>query len=282
MLTNVSDVTSNGVVSVLATFIEVPPPGPCHVPDKRLDITDNRMDVPRSTLDGTAAPQGSGVVHCDSPVQLVTLAPAVEAAVHTFAPTNIGGNEYPSPTHEDSETSLTGLLRETGEGSDRAFTEFYRRTSRRVFGLVRRVVLDPGLSEEVTQEVFIVVWRDAAKFDPVQGTPTAWLLTIAHRKAVDKVRSHQSSTNRDARWASSSWTRPYDEVATSSLDRMETLQLMDSLAALSALQREAIVLAYFGSLTYREVAERLSKPLPTVKSRIRDGLQQLREHLNPV
>ncbi|GGI00765.1 sigma-70 family RNA polymerase sigma factor [Arthrobacter liuii] len=185
-----------------------------------------------------------------------------------------------APAPEDP-TYLTGLLQETGEGCHEAFTEFYRRTSRRVFGVVRRVVVDPGLSEEVTQEVFIVVWQDASKYDCVLGSPTAWLFTIAHRKAVDKVRSHQSSINRDARWAAASWTRPDDEVATSFTDRMEALQLMDSLAALSPLQREAIVLAYFGSLTYREVAESLSEPLPTIKSRIRDGLKHLRGQLEP-
>lgn len=186
-----------------------------------------------------------------------------------------------TPAAEDTATYLAGLLQETGEGCHEAFTDFYRRTSRRVFGVVRRVVVDPGLSEEVTQEVFIVVWQDASKYDPSQGSPTAWLLTIAHRRAVDKVRSHQSSTNRDARWAAVSWTSPYDEVATSFIDRMEALQLMDSLAVLTPLQREAIVLAYFGPLTYREVAERLAKPLPTIKSRIRDGLKQLRGELEP-
>lgn len=235
---------SPGVVSVLVTFIEVPPPGPFIVPDEIGDHTDSRTDLTRSTLDGTSAPQGGRVAHCGS-------------------------------------LDLGGLLRETGQGSHEAFTEFYRRTSPRVFGMVRRVVVDPGLSEEVTQEVFIMVWRHAAAYDPARGSPTTWLLTIAHRKAVDRVRSQQSSTDRNARWATASYTRPYDEVATSSLDRMESLQLMDSLAALSPLQREAIVLAYFGPLTYREVAESLSKPLPTVKSRIRDGLNLLREQLKP-
>ncbi|GAB3280307.1 ECF RNA polymerase sigma factor SigK [Sinomonas notoginsengisoli] len=186
-----------------------------------------------------------------------------------------------APAPGEPATYLAVLLQETGQGCDKAFTEFYRRTSRRVFGAVRRVVVDNGLSEEVTQEVFILVWQDASKYNPALGSPTAWLLTIAHRKAVDKVRSHQRSTSRDARWATASWARPYDEVATSFLDRMEVLQLMDSLAALSPLQREAIVLAYFGPLTYREVADKLSEPLPTIKSRIRDGLKQLREQLEP-
>ncbi|GAC1484165.1 MAG: sigma-70 family RNA polymerase sigma factor [Pseudarthrobacter sp.] len=190
-------------------------------------------------------------------------------------------NDRYAPAPEDPAHYLAALLYKTGLGCHEAFTQFYVRTSRRVFGVVRRVVVDPGLSEEVAQEVFVAVWQDASKYDPVLGSPTAWLLTIAHRRAVDKVRSHQNSTNRDARWAAASWTRPYDEVSDSFTDRMEVLQLMDSLAAISPLQREAIVLAYFGPLTYREVAERLSEPLPTIKSRIRDGLKQLRKQLEP-
>ncbi|MFK0003579.1 sigma-70 family RNA polymerase sigma factor [Paenarthrobacter sp. NPDC090522] len=204
---------------------------------------------------------------------------SVEAAGQSFVSADAGGSEFSPPAPDDTATCLMGLLRETGQGCQEAFTQFYRRTSRRVFGLVRRVVIDPHLSEEVIQEVFMVVWRDAAKYDPELGSPTAWLMTIAHRKAVDKVRSHQSSADRNSRWAAASWTRPYDEVATVFMDRLEALQLMDSLAALSPLQREAIVLAYFGPLTYREVAEKLSKPLPTIKTRIRDGLKQLREQL---
>lgn len=182
---------------------------------------------------------------------------------------------------ENPAEQLAKLLRNTGQGNHGAFTEFYQRTSQLVFGVVRRVVLDPGLSEEVTQEVFIVVWQNASKYDPGLGSPTGWLATIAHRRAVDKVRSRQSSTNRDARWASASWTRPFDEVAASFSDRMDALQLMDSLRTLSPLQREPIVLAYFGALTYREVAERLSAPLPTIKSRVREGLKQLRGQLDP-
>lgn len=190
--------------------------------------------------------------------------------------------DHLSSTPENPGAHLAMLLLETGQGNHAAFTEFYERTSQLVFGVVRRVVVDAGLSEEVTQEVFIIVWQDASKYDPALGSPTGWLVTIAHRRAVDKVRTHQRSTDRDARWAASSWVRPFDEVAASFSDRMEALQLVDSLRALSPLQREPIVLAYFGALTYREVAERLSAPLPTIKSRVRAGLQQLRGQLDPV
>lgn len=175
---------------------------------------------------------------------------------------------------------LTGLLLRTARGDHHAFSEFYRRTSGQVTGLVRRVVIDRELSEEVVQEVFIVVWQDAAKYQAALGSPTAWLMTIAHRRAVDKVRSNQSSRNRDDRWASTT-PAAYDGVLDTVADTMAARTLISSLASLSALQRESIVLAYFGSLTYLEISQKLSVPLPTIKSRIRGGLQRLRTQLEP-
>lgn len=175
---------------------------------------------------------------------------------------------------------LTGLLLRTAQGDHQAFSEFYRHTSGQVAGLVRRVVIDRELSEEVVQEVFIVVWQDAAKYQAPVGSPMAWLMTIAHRRAVDKVRSTQSSRNRDERWASTA-PAAYDGVLDTVAEKMEARTLITSLACLSTLQRESIVLAYFGSLTYREIAVMLSVPLPTIKSRIRDGLQKLRTQLEP-
>ena len=267
MLTNVPYVASKWSREFLVTFADVSAPDPhlgAVIPSQRTDFLEGNAGLTPPTLDGTTAPQGGQAAHSGTSMQLVTPATGTEAG--SAAADSAG---------------LAGLLRETGQGSHQAFEEFYRRTSRRVFGMVRRVVVDPGLSEDVTRDVFIGVWRDAGTYDPALGSPTTWLLTIAHRKAVDKVRSHQSSTNRDARWASASRSRPCDEVTTSALDRMNALHLRDSLAALSPLQREAILLAYFGPLTYREVAEKLSKPLPTIKSRIRDGLKQLRGQLDP-
>lgn len=184
------------------------------------------------------------------------------------------------PGSEAARDFLTGLLQRTAQGDHQAFSEFYRHTSRQVAGLVRRVVIDRELSEEVVQEVFIVVWQDAAKYQAAIGSPTAWLMTIAHRRAVDKVRSNQSSRNRDERWASAT-PSAYDGVLDAVADKMDAGTLITSLACLSALQRESIVLAYFGSLTYREISVKLSVPLPTIKSRIRDGLQRLRTQLEP-
>lgn len=176
---------------------------------------------------------------------------------------------------------LASLLLRTSQGDDQAFSEFYRRTCRQVTGLVRRVVIDRELSEEVVQEVFIIVWQDAAKYRPAAGTPMAWLMTIAHRRAVDKVRAAQSSRNRDHRWAATA-PSAYDGVLDAVAEKVDAQILTASLACLSDLQRESIVLAYFGSLTCQEISVKLSAPLPTIKSRIRDGLQRLRAHIDLV
>ncbi|WP_258805715.1 sigma-70 family RNA polymerase sigma factor [Pseudarthrobacter sp. NS4] len=144
--------------------------------------------------------------------------------------------------------------------------------------MVQHVVINRELSEEVVQEIFIIVWQDAAKYQPATGTPMAWLMTIAHRRAVDKVRATQSSRNRDHRWATTA-PSAYDGVLDDVTDKMDAQILIASLACLSALQRESIVLAYFGSLTYQEISVKLSVPLPTIKSRIRDGIQKLRTQI---
>lgn len=126
-----------------------------------------------------------------------------------------------------------------------------------------------------------MVWEKAAAYSPAAGSPMAWLMMIAHRRAVDRVRSHQSSRNRDKQWAATSQNPPYDEVSEAAVGRLEAEILHRSLDRLSPLQREAVVLAYFGCLTYQEVAEKLATPLPTIKSRIRDGLLRLRAELEP-
>ncbi len=181
---------------------------------------------------------------------------------------------------DEARQTLAGLLLRIADGDHQAFAEFYTLTSREVFGRIRRVIIDLHLSEEVTQEVFITVWRDAVKYVPSLGSPSAWLMMIAHRRAVDTVRSNQSSRNRDDRWAVTD-AGSGDTVVDTVTQRSEAASVMSSLSYLSVLQREAIELAYFGCLTYREVSEKLDIPLPTVKSRIREGLQKLRPHLEP-
>ena len=124
-------------------------------------------------------------------------------------------------------------------------------------------------------------WQTSSKYSPIAGSPMAWLMTIAHSRAVDRVRSQQSSHIQDRRWAGYTENTANDEVSETVINRMDAQTLHQSLGCLSPLQREAIVLAYLGCLTYREVAERLATPLPTIKSRIRDGLSRLRAELEP-
>ncbi|RKS06372.1 RNA polymerase sigma-70 factor (ECF subfamily) [Nocardiopsis sp. Huas11] len=174
---------------------------------------------------------------------------------------------------------LGELLREVARGDERAFGEVYDLVSPTVYGLVRRILRDPAQSEEVAQEVLVEVWRSACRYDERRGTPQAWVMTLAHRRAVDRVRSEQAATDREARAAASDTRRPYDEVAEEVTDRMESERVRRCLDTLTELQCESVRLAYYGGYTYREVARLLTTPLGTIKTRMRDGLIRLRDCL---
>lgn len=176
----------------------------------------------------------------------------------------------------DSSHQLAVLLEGVARGDQAAFAEFYRLTSRRVFGMARRVLIDPELSEDTTQEVFLQVWQNAAKFDPSAGSPLSWLMTISHRRAVDRVRSAQSSSDREAKYGASSQDIEHDSVSDEVSSRLEAEAVVRCLGTLTETQQESVRLAYYGGLTYREVAERLNAAVPTIKSRIRDGLIRLK------
>lgn len=141
------------------------------------------------------------------------------------------------------------------------------------------MVRDPAQSEEVAQEVLIEVWRSASRFDPSRGSAATWQMTIAHRRAVDRVRSSQAALERDQRVGRSAHRPPFDEVVEQVETRLEHEQVRKALSALTDLQREAVTLAYYGGYTYRQVAELLDVPLGTVKTRLRDGLIRLRDAL---
>lgn len=171
------------------------------------------------------------------------------------------------------------LLQRVARGDEQAFDALYDLVSAPVFGLVRRIVRDPAQSEEVTQEVMLELWRTAARFAPDRGSAMTWVMTLAHRRAVDRVRSAQSATDREDKAFRRETTRPFDEVAEQVSTRLEHEQVRRCLASLTGLQRESVELAYYRGLTYKEVSELLDTPLGTVKTRLRDGLIRLRDCL---
>jgi len=174
---------------------------------------------------------------------------------------------------------LDGLLSAVGRGDEAAFGRLYELTAPRVYGLARRVLRDPAQAEEVAQEVLVEVWRTAARFQPGRGSAVNWVFTIAHRRSVDRVRSEQSRADGFRRVAAASGHTPYDQVAEEVGDRLERHQVRRCLDDLTELQRQAVTLAYYGGHTYREVAQLLRVGLPTVKTRMRDGLIRLRDCL---
>lgn len=189
---------------------------------------------------------------------------------------------HPSPLNarETSERRrLDPLLLRVAKGDQVAFAEVYDAVAPGVFGLARRVLRQAEHAEEVAQEVLLEVWQQAPRFDPGRGTGFAWVMTIAHRRAVDRVRSAQSATDRELRVAQASHEREHDEVAEAVEQRLEAESLRRCMDSLTSVQRESVTLAFFGGLTYPEVASRLETPLGTIKTRMRDGLIRLRDCL---
>lgn len=179
-----------------------------------------------------------------------------------------------------AEGSDVELVQRVACGDQQAFAALYDRHCPNIHWLVLQVLRDPAHAEEVTQEVFLQAWRIATRYDPARGAPRTWLRTIAHRRAVDRVRAEQAARDRDRRAvAATGAVGSIDPVAEHVELAAEQAAVGAALASLTELQREAVTLAYFGGYTYRRVAELLGIPTPTAKSRIRDGLVRLRDTL---
>jgi RNA polymerase sigma-70 factor, ECF subfamily len=172
-----------------------------------------------------------------------------------------------------------GLMARVARGDTAAFSALYDGFAPRVYGLIRRVLRNPAQAEEVTQEVMVEVWRTAARFDAARGSVAAWVMTMAHRRAIDRVRAEQSATDRDQAVAAASVSTAYDEVTEAVTTNLEAEQVRRCLGSLTELQRESVTLAYYGGYSYREVAGLLDASLATIKARMRDGLIRLRDCL---
>jgi RNA polymerase sigma-70 factor, ECF subfamily len=191
------------------------------------------------------------------------------------------GSEIDDSTDLDNvaPVSLNDLLGQVAEGNQAAFGQLYDQCSARVLGLVRRLLKDSAQSEEVTQEIFLEVWQNAKRYDPAKGSATTWILTMSHRRAVDRIRSSQSTRDRDTRIGLRDMETEYDSVSESVEIRVEHERVGQALLRLTELQRQAVTLAYYGGYSHSEVAEMLKVPIGTVKTRLRDGMIRLRDEL---
>ena len=180
---------------------------------------------------------------------------------------------------EAEATQLAELMSRCARGHEDAFTELYDLTSTRIYSIILRVLRSPDHTAEVTQEVYVEIWRQSARYAPDKGSVIGWMTTMAHRRAVDRVRSVTSEAARDERYSFTGIERDVDVVWDSVAQQFDVERVRRGMASLTAIQREALTLAYFGGYTQSQVAQLLKLPLGTVKTRIRDGLIGLRDAL---
>jgi len=191
------------------------------------------------------------------------------------------GPRPPAPGSSPAEHGagdLDRLLTLVASGDQVAFEAVYDRVAGPVFGLIRRVLQDSAQAEEVSQEALLEVWRTAGRFDPARGRAMTWVLTIAHRRAVDRVRSETRSAEREARAATADVVAG-DEVGDTVAASLEAERVRRCMDGLSELQRQSITLAFYSGYSYPQVASALGVALGTIKTRIRDGLTRLRDCL---
>lgn len=175
--------------------------------------------------------------------------------------------------------TLEELLGRVATGDQQAFASLYDLLAPRVLGLIRKVLLDHAQSEEVAQEVFLEIWQNATRFEPGRGAAASWILTIAHRRAIDRVRASQAGRDRDVRIGIRDFPAAFDQVAEAAEISIEHERVSQAMAKLTEIQRQAVSLAYYGGYSQSEVADILAVPLGTVKTRLRDGMMRLRDEM---
>lgn len=178
-----------------------------------------------------------------------------------------------SPGEEQLDDDLLLLA---AKGDKQAFSRFYDHTSTRIYGLVKRVLVDAAQSEEVTQDVYLGAWQNASRFDPARGRAISWLLTVAHRRAIDRVRSSQASRDRDFAVGIRDFEESRDDVEETVVITLEHQRVTAAIRHLTPFQQEALELTYFQGLTSAEAAVTLGVPASTLKTRVRDALIALR------
>lgn len=170
----------------------------------------------------------------------------------------------------------------SSQGDDAAFVDVYELLAPAAYGLAARILRDSHHAEEVVQEVFLHAWQAAGSFDPARGSARAWVMTMVHRRAVDRVRSTEAWRRRDTTDVAQRRTSPHDQTEKTAHAALEAQRIRTALAGLTPPQREALELAYFDGYTYSDVSRLLQVPLGTVKTRIRQGLIRLRATLEPI
>jgi RNA polymerase sigma-70 factor, ECF subfamily len=174
------------------------------------------------------------------------------------------------------------LIGRVAEGDQDALTTLYDATNRFVYGLLLRMLGNAATAEEVLLDVYVQLWKQAARYDKQRGNPRAWLVTMARSRAIDRMRAEGQAAQRGAQLEEATTiaaTHDAEWMATNA--EMQRL-VCTALEALSQEQREVIELAFYSGLTHSEMATRLKQPIGTVKTRVRRGMIKLRELLGPV